>query len=119
MGNENGNAEPPEFHSKVPAPLLALCNDSPEGQIRRYLLECASVQEQQTAWLVRVNADEAKSLRSLSTRVAKTEEEVRQVLDWKATLTGKNAILGAVLFIVASAMAGAACKAAIDAMTGK
>lgn len=106
--------DPPDFSAKVPGPLLEMCGDSPEGQIRRYLLESQSVQEQQTSWLCRNAVAENKELREIESRVNKVESEVRDVVDWKNTLTGKGAIVGAAVFILMSAIVGAACKAVVD-----
>lgn len=111
--------EAPEFRPNVPEPLLGMCDDSAEGHIRRYLLESNSKQEQQTAWLCRNAVEENKELRRIEERVNEAETEIKSVMVWKDTLTGKAAILGATLFIVASAIVGTALKVLLDAVLHK
>ena len=107
----------PEFKSVVPEPLLELCKDTDEGHIRRYLLESNSRQEEATKWLCVQTVKENKSLRDIEARLNEAESEIKAVVEWKNTLTGKSAVAGAAIFILLSAIVGAACKSFVDHLT--
>ena len=118
--NPTNHVEPleaPAFTANVPALILDLCDDSPEGKIRRHLLEALNVQEQQTTWLIRNAVAENKELREIEARVNVVEVETRDVRDWKNTLTGKWGIIGAAIVIVFTAVVGAICKGVADKLT--
>lgn len=111
--------EEKEFTPKVPALILELCDATPEGRIRRHLLEQLNVQEQQTAWLIQNALIENRELREVESRVNLVEAETRDVRDWKNTLTGKWGVLGAALIILFTAVVGAVCKTVADKLVGR
>lgn len=109
----------PEFQPNVPEPLMQLCGKSEQGDILRYLMESNSRQEEATKWLCGQVVSENRSLRIIEARVNESETEIKEVVTWKDTLTGKAAILGATIFILVSAVVGAALKALVDSVFHK
>ena len=95
-----------------------MCSDNAEGHIRRYLLESNSRQEEATKWLCQQTVKENKSLRDIEARVNEAEAEIRSVVEWKNTLTGKWVVIGAALVILFTAVVGAICKTVADKLTG-
>lgn len=109
----------PEFKPKVPEFILGLCGESPEGKVRRYLLERMDVQDQQTAWLVRNALAENRELRRIEARVTEIELEARDVRAWRNTLTGKWGLIGAAAAIAFTALVASLCQRLLGSIFGR
>ena len=103
-----------EFKSSIPAHLLGKLSES-----ERYMVETMSKLENQSDWLVSVAVENRKSIMgideglavaklveqrlvSLETVVADHKDKVSKLWDWKTMMSGKWAMLWALLLIVFS-----------------
>jgi len=94
MPTSSSQLDVPEFQSKVPAYMLEKLDTG-----ERYIVNTLSVMDQRTEWVT-------EKLKE----VWPTIQEVQSLRLWKERITGKYAIIGAILYGLLTAFAGAFAK---------
>lgn len=94
--------ERPEFASKIPAHLVAKLDEK-----ERWLVETLSKLDFKTDWVV------DKVLES-NTQQIDIDVRLQRVENWKAVLSGKWALLGAIGLMVLTALLSAGAKNIVD-----
>jgi hypothetical protein len=94
--------EKPEFISKIPAHLVARLDDK-----ERWLVETLSKLDFKTDWVVDKVIESNEQQIDIDVRLQKIES-------WKAVLSGKWALLGAVGVMVVTALLSAGAKTLVE-----
>ena len=92
----------PEFASKIPAHLVAKLDEK-----ERWLVETLSKLDFKTDWVVDQVIDSNEQQIDIDVRLQKIE-------NWKAVLSGKWALLGAVGLMVLTALLSAGAKTLVE-----
>lgn len=94
--------ELPEFESKIPPHLVNKMSDQ-----EKWLVEAISKLDQKTDWLLQKMVETGGAVLDIDIRTAKIE-------DWKTIFSGKWALIGAVGFMVLTAVASAGARALFE-----
>lgn len=94
--------ELPEFESKIPPHLVNKMSDQ-----EKWLVETISKLDQKTDWLLQKMVETSGHVLEIDVRTSKIE-------NWKTIFSGKWALIGAICFMVVTAVTSAAARAFID-----
>lgn len=94
--------ELPEFESKIPSHLVNKMTDQ-----EKWLVETISKLDQKTDWLLQKMVETSGHVVEIDVRTAKIE-------DWKTIFSGKWALIGAVCFMVVTAVTSAGARALFE-----
>jgi len=97
----------PVFESKIPPHLVNKMSEQ-----EKWLVEAISKLDQKTDWLLQKTVDTSGHILEIDMRTSKIE-------DWKTVFSGKWGLIGAICFMVATALTSAGARAFIDHFAGK
>lgn len=94
--------ELPVFESKIPPHLVNKMSDQ-----EKWLVETISKLDQKTDWLLQKMVETSGHVVEIDIRTAKIE-------DWKTIFSGKWALIGAICFMLLTAVTSAGARALFD-----
>lgn len=99
--------ELPVFESKIPSHLVNKMSDQ-----EKWLVETISKLDQKTDWLLQKMVETSGHVLDIDVRTQKVE-------DWKTIFSGKWALIGAVCFMVVTAVTSAGARALFEHFASK